>query len=113
MTAILIGCLLRRRDLCRQFHKVPNMSDDVKKELGDKSPFEVYFGRKSNYVQCPNAESDPESEGDEVMNRPKIWPTLSKKDISDLEVRCKLLAKAAYQPREMGTHIGHHQSNNS
>ena len=60
------------------------MNDDVKQELGGRSPFQIYFSR------------DPESEGDDVIKRPKVWPTISKKDISDMGTRRKLLTKAAY-----------------
>ena len=72
------------------------MNDDVKQELGGRSPFQIYFSRKSNYVLNPNAEIDPESEGDNVIMRQKVWRTISKKDISDMGTRRKLLTKAAY-----------------
>ena len=72
------------------------MNDDVKLELGGKSPFEIYYKRKSNYVVKPNADSDPESEGDDSLVCPKVWPTISKNEIQQIELRSKLIAKVAY-----------------
>ena len=43
------------------------INDDVKRELGGRSPFQIYFNRKSNYVLKPNADSDAESEGDSIQ----------------------------------------------
>ena len=72
------------------------MNDDVKNELGGRSPFEIYFGRKSNYVICPNAESDDESEGDEAMKKSKIWPNLSEVQLKEFDSTRKLIEKATY-----------------
>ena len=72
------------------------LNDEVKEELCGKSPFEIYFNRKSNYIQKPNADSDDDSEGDSVLIRQKIWPRISKQGIKDLEARKKVLMKSAY-----------------
>ena len=50
------------------------LNDEVKQELGGKSPFEIYYNRKSNYVVKPNADSDDDSEGDSFNVRQKVWP---------------------------------------
>ena len=73
------------------------LNDEVKRELGGKSPFEIYFTRKSNFVTKPNAESDPESEGEDVLLAPKEWPELKPSDISQIERRRKLLTEATFK----------------
>ena len=72
------------------------LNDDTKLELGGKSPFEIYFGRKSNFVLKPNADSDDDSEGEAVINQRKEWPCLSKQDIHEVELRKELLHKSVY-----------------
>ena len=72
------------------------INDEVKQELAGRSPFQIYYCRKSNYLLKPNADSDPESEGDDALMCRKVWPTLSKKTILNLESRRKLLKTAAY-----------------
>ena len=72
------------------------LNDEVNEELCGKSPFEIYFNRKSNYIQKPNADSDDDSEGDSVLIRQQVWPRISKQGIKDLEACKKVLTKSAY-----------------
>ena len=72
------------------------INDDSKRELAGKSPFEVYFSRKSNYVLKPNADSDDDSEGDDVLLRQKVWPQICKGTVADFELRRDFLTAATY-----------------
>ena len=71
--------LRKGQNWVESLHEYENiLNNDAKRELGGKSPFEVYYHRKSNDVLRPNAESDTDSEGDDVLHRPKVWPTMTK-----------------------------------
>ena len=72
------------------------MNDEIKQELGGRSPFQIYFSRKSNYILKPNADSDPESEGEDAALAPKIWPVIGTKETRTLDIRRELLTKAVY-----------------
>ena len=72
------------------------INDDSKTELAWKSPFEVYFSRKSNYVSKPNAESDEDSEGGDVLLRKMVWPQICKGKMKDFELRRDFLTKATH-----------------
>ena len=76
------------------------LNNDVKRELGGKSPFEVYYNRKSNEVVQPIASSEEESEGDEAVQRPKVWPELSATEIKALDNRRELLEKFVTRSNE-------------
>ena len=68
-------------------------NDDSKTKLAGKSSFEVYFSRKSNYVLKLNADSDGDSEGDDVLLRKKVWPQICKGKMADFELPRDFLTK--------------------
>ena len=63
------------------------INDEVKAELGGKSPFHIYYSRTSNFILKPNADNDPEGEGDYAEFAPKIWPGIEESELKSLERR--------------------------
>ena len=75
------------------------LNDEIKRELGGRSPFEVYFGRKSNYLLQYNHDSDPDSEGDVAEISDKIWPKLTTKELFQLDQRRQLLTTSTFESK--------------
>ena len=73
------------------------INDEVKAELGGKSPFQIYYSRTTNFILKPNADSDPEIEGDYAEFAPKILPEIEESELKSLERRRELLTAAAYK----------------
>ena len=59
----------------------PILNDDNKRELGWKTPFEVYFGRKKNTASCISKIKNPRTEL--IQTNSLLYPTEC--DVSDFE----------------------------
>ena len=68
------------------------LNDDHKRELGWKTPFEVYFVRKKNTASCISKTKNPRTEL--IQMNSLLYPTES--DVSDFEHTRKDIRSTAY-----------------
>ena len=78
------------------------LNDDHKRELGWKTPFEVYFGRKKNTASCIWKTKNPRTEL--IQRNSLLYPTES--DVSDFEhTRKDIRSTASNETRHCNQHM--------